>query len=110
MIEQIVLDFLSEKLPYPVRMEVPAEAPSRFFVLRKADSSRENYVDTAMFTVLSYAESLLEAAKANELVKSAMDDLIELDDISASRRNGDYPFPDPNTKQHRYQAVYSVTY
>ena len=110
MIEKIVLDFLSERLLYPVHMGVPAKAPSRFYVLRKVDSSRENYVDTAMFTILSYAESSLEAAKANELAKSAMDDLTELDCISASKRNGDYQFPDPKTKQNRYQAVYSVTY
>lgn len=110
MIELIVLDYLKSCLPEPIYMELPTEPPERFFILRKVDSGRVDLVDSAMFTVWSYAESLLEAAKLNELAKNAMDDLIELDDISASDRNGDYPFPDTVTKRHRYQTVHNITH
>lgn len=110
MIELDVLRFLEQRLPSPVYMEVPAKPPARYYILRKADSSRENLIDSAMFTVMSYAESLLEAAKLNELAKTAMDDLVELDSVSSSRRGGDYPFPDTNNKQPRYLTVHNITH
>lgn len=110
MIEIAVREFLEQKLQTPVFMEFPPDPPDRFVVLRKADSSRENLVDTSMFVVDSYAESLLEAAKLNELAKAAMDALIELDDVSSSRRGGDYPFTDTKNKRYRYQAVQNITH
>lgn len=110
MIEITVKGFLEQKLQVPVFMEFPPNPPDRFVVLRKADSSRENLVDTSMLVADSYAESLLEAAKLNELVKAALDDLIELDTVSSSRRGGDYPFTDTKNKRYRYQAVQNITH
>lgn len=110
MVELTVLNFLERRLPYPVSMEKPEKEPERYYVLRKAGSDREDYVDSAVFVVMSYAESMLEAAKMNEAAKIEMDNLIELDSISASKRNGDYPFPDTQTKRYRYQTVHNITY
>lgn len=110
MIEIIVKEFIEQRLPVPVLMEFPANPPNRFIVLRKADSSRENLVDTAMFVADSYAESLLEAAKLNVQVIAALDDLIMLDAVSSSKRGGDYPFTDTKNKRYRYQAVQNITY
>lgn len=110
MIELIVLRHLEQKLPEPVYMEFPSNPPDRFFVLKKADSGREDLIDSAMFTLQSYGESLLEAAKLNELAKAAMDSLMELDEIADSRRGGDYPFPDTKNKRYRYQTVHNITH
>lgn len=110
MIEIIVLSFLSERLSAPVFPEFPSKPPERFVVLRKADSSRENLLDSAMFVADSYAEPLLEAAKLNEQVKAALDALPENDAVSSSRRAGDYPAFDTKNKRHRYQAVYNITH
>lgn len=110
MIEKIILDYLSDRLSVPVRMEVPANPPKRFVVLEKTGSSRENHIQSAMFTAQSYAETLLEAAKLNEAVKAVMDDLAELDQICRSELNSDYNFTDTASKRYRYQAVYDVTY
>lgn len=110
MIEITVLSFLSERLPVPVYPEYPTNPPERFVVLRKADSSRENLLDSAMFVADSYAEPLLEAARLNEQVKAALDVLPEIDVVSSSRRAGDYPAFDTKNKRHRYQAVYNITH
>lgn len=110
MIEKIVLDHLAARLPVPVYMEMPSEDPSRFVVLRKADSDRENLIDSAMFVADSYAESLLAAARLNEQVKLAMDNLAELDQVAASQRGGDYPLMDTQNKQYRYQAICTITH
>lgn len=108
MIEQIVLNFLMERLPDPVHMEFPANPTGRFYVLRKADTGREDLLDSAMFTVRSYAASLLEAAQMNELAKTAMDALVELDAVSASDRGGDYAFMDTQNMRPCYQMVQNI--
>lgn len=110
MIEKIVLDFLTSRLVVPVRMEVPTDPPKRFVVLKKADSSREDSIDTSMVIAQSYAETLLEAAELNELVKATMDDLTDLDEICSSRLNSDYNFTDTASKRYRYQAVFDITH
>lgn len=110
MVEITVRDFLAENLPTPVFMEFPVDPVTRFVILRKTDSGRENRLDSAMFVADSYGESLLEAAKLNELVKAAMDDLTDLDVVSASEPAGDYPAFDEKNKRYRYQAVFNITY
>lgn len=110
MIEIITKDYLAPKIPVSVYMELPSHPPERFVVLRKTNSTRENFVDTAMFVAESYAESLLEAAILNEQVKNAIDDMIELDTIASVERAGDYPFQDEKNKRYRYQAVYNITH
>lgn len=110
MIEIAVLDYLSARLPVDVYMEVPPAPPRHFVVLRKGGSSRENYMDTAIFTADSYAPTLLEAAMLNQQVMTVMDSLTELDIVSAAKRSGNYPFPDTASKRYRYQAVYDITH
>ena len=110
MIEITVRKYLERKLLIPVYMEFPPDPPARFVVLRKADSSRENMLDSSMLVADSYAESLLETAKLNEQVKSALDLLIELNEVSRSTRGGDYPFFDTKNNRYRYQAVQNVTH
>jgi len=48
------------------------------------------------------------AAALNELVKNAVDSLIELDEIASVKLNTDYNFTDTTTKKYRYQAVYDI--
>jgi hypothetical protein len=110
MIEATVLNYLKEALTVPVRMEVPENPPRRYVVLEKTGSSRMNRLNTATIAAQSYAESLVEAAKLNEEVKAAIDNMIELDAISACRLNSDYNFTNTQTKDYRYQCVYVITY
>ena len=110
MIETIVKDFMESSLPVPVFMEYPREHHTRFVVLRKGGNSRENLIDTAMFIADSYAESLHETAKLNELVVAAFDSLTDLDAVSSSKRGGDYNAFDTQNKRYRYQAICNVTY
>lgn len=110
MIEIIILDYLSSHLTVPVVMEFPENPPDSFVLLRKADSGRENRLDSAMFVVESYAPSLLAAAELNELAKRAMDNLPELPEIAGSHLGTDYPLMDTKNKRYRYQAIYNITH
>lgn len=110
MIEKIILDFLSENLPIPVYMELPADLPEAFVHLEKTGSGRRNRIYTATVAVRSYGKTLFNAAEINEMVKAVMDTLINLDDVSRVDLNTDYPFDDTTRKRHRYQAVFDITH
>lgn len=110
MIEKTILDHLSGALDVPCMMERPANAPATFVLLEKTGESRENCISTAILAVQSYASTLLEAARLNEQVKTAMFDAVQLPGIAAVRLNSDYNFTDTAMKGYRYQAVFDVTH
>lgn len=112
MIETVILDYLNsvEDLS-TVLMEVPKTPPSEFYLLQKTGSSIENQVYHSTFAIQSYAESLYEAAQANETIKDLMlNGLISEGDIASVKLNSDYDFSDPETKRYRYQAVFDIVH
>ena len=72
--------------------------------------SYENCIKTAMIAVQSYAESMYEAARLNEDVKTAMLSMAALNDICKVNLNSDYNYTDTEQKKYRYQAIFDVTY
>ena len=111
MIEEKILKLVAEALQVPVHMEIPADRPSSFVVLKRSGEGRKNLVEDSMLIADSYAESLYEAAKLNKQVKSVLDDLVDtLDDICSVQLSADYPVTDTGSKQHRYQAVYKISH
>lgn len=110
MIEQKILDYASSMLDVDVYMEFPAKPPLRFVVLKRTGEGRENHLEESLLIADSYAESLLEAAKLNAKVKTVLDELTVLDDISSAELSADYPAIDTENKKHRYQAVYKLNH
>lgn len=110
MIETIIYNWLKQQLDVPVYMEEPSEKPDTFVLIEKTGSSRDNWINNATFAVQSYAMSMYKAAKLNESVKKALDDIVQSDEVGASTLNSDYNFTDTATKRYRYQCVYDLTY
>ena len=108
MIELTILNHLKTKLSVPVYLEEPEIKPDRYVLFEKTSSSRANRLSSSTFAFQSYAESLYQAVLLNELTKTAVDSLIELDEIASVRLNSDYNFTDTTTKRYRYQAVYDI--
>lgn len=109
MIEKILLDYLSEKLSVPVYMEMPEEDIDSFVVLEKTGSSKVNHIPTATIAGQSYAPTMVEAAELNEVLKTAIEGSIELEEVSAVRLNSDYNFTNTATRKYRYQCIYVIT-
>jgi len=110
MIEATILEYLSGALDVPCYMERPPGALGTFAVMEKTGESRENYINTAILAVQSYAPTLLHAAELNEQVKTAMFRAAQLPGVAAVHLNSDYNFTDTSSKTYRYQAVFDVTY
>lgn len=110
MIELIVYSYLDTTLSEDVFMTRPENPPDTYVLIEKTGSSKNDFVESAVFAFQSYAPTLYEAAVLNENVKAAVEDMLSLDEISKVTLNTDYNFTDTSTKQPRYQAVYEVVF
>lgn len=79
-------------------------------LVEKTGSSKTNRIDTATIAIQSYGGSLVNTIELNEEVKRIMEGIETLDDIGGCHLNSDYNYTDTTTKQHRYQAVFSISY
>ena len=82
---------------------------SSLLIVEKTGSSRTDHVESATIVVQSYAPTLFGASLLNNDVKSAMEDIIQLSNISECSLNSDYNYTDTSTKKYRYQAVFNIT-
>lgn len=112
MIEKIIMNALSSGTGIPAYMEVPEEAPSRFFVIeRTGGGQRGSEMRAAIFAVQSYGESLLEAAELNEQALTIMAELPYTEDtVATCELNSSYNFTNTLTRRYRYQAVFDLVY
>lgn len=108
MIEITVKAHLDSVLDVDVYFEKPESPPESYVLIEKTGSGRSNRLNSSTFAFQSYAGSMYEAATLNELVKSAADSLVTLDEIASAKLNSDYNFTDTATKRYRYQAVYDI--
>ena len=110
MIEEKVREYLEDKLDIPVRMEEEPGLPEEYVLIEKTGSGGEDHIKRATLAIQSYSTSLYGAASLNERVKEAMEEIIELDDISRCELNTDYNYTDTARKKYRYQAVYDIVH
>lgn len=110
MIEETVLDYLSEKIPVMVRMEEELNMPNEYILIEKTGGGETNHIRRATITIQSYAESLYRAMQINEEIKEVMDRIVELDEISRCTLNSDYDYTDTTRKKYRYQAVFDIVH
>ncbi|MBP1046404.1 hypothetical protein I6N96_08910 [Enterococcus sp. BWM-S5] len=110
MIEIVIKQFLDSHLSVPPFLERPEELPERYVLFEKTGSGKSNFLPSSTFAFQSYAESMYEAAKLNEELKSVIEDMITLDGISGIRLNSDYNYTDTTMKEYRYQAVFDINH
>lgn len=108
MIEKTVMDYLTETIGVPAYMERPASPPNEYIIVEKTGSEKRNCVYTSTIAIQSYADTLEHAAALSELVRGAMEDILELPEIGGVREGSEYNFTNPADKQYRYQAVFTI--
>lgn len=109
-IEEVVLNHLSDKLSVPVRMEEEPALTGAYVLIEKTGGSCSDHVKRATVAIQSYADRMIEAARLNEQVKDAMDALIVSDQVCRCSLNSDYNFTDTSRKKYRYQAVFDIVH
>lgn len=110
MIEKTILDYLNSKLSVECYMERPKELPTEYVLIEKTGGSVDNTLKSTTVAIQSYSDSLYKASLLNEQVKEAMDNIIELNEVTRSHLNSDYNYTDTRSKEYRYQAVFNLTH
>lgn len=116
MIEQIIFDYLNSKLDVPVYTMQPEEQfdsegnPLSYVLIEKTGGGVTDHVPSATVAIQSYGPTLYESALLNEIVITAMEEIVELPAIGRCHLDTDYNFTDTRRKIPRYQAVYDIRY
>lgn len=111
MIEEIILDYLTEVFPnIPVYLEKPSMPPQTYILIERTGTEIRNRITAATLNIQSYAPTLPDAALLNEEVILAMQNAVSLNNISHASLNSAYNYTDTDIKQPRYQAVFYVVY
>ena len=110
LIEQRVLEYLQDELSMnDIYTEIPRNRPEMFVELRVTDRGMSNRINEVTIELSSYAPTKYEAAALDELVRNAMDSIIQLDDISC-RFGGGNDNPDTELKIPRYRCYFNLFY
>ena len=107
MIEEIICNYLSQKLNCQVLPEKPNRPFGKMvFVERTGGNGR--FLRNTTIAIQSYGTSMYEAAALNELVIRYMNGIVEIPEITRCDLNQNYNFTDTTTKEYRYQAVFDI--
>ena len=110
MIEQIILEHLAAK-SITAYAEVPEGGGTPpFCIVEKTGGGSENHIRHATIAIQSYGTSLYNAARLNDQVIAAMEEILELPEIASCQLNSDYNFTDTAKKIYRYQAVFDAVH
>lgn len=110
MIEVDIIKYLSNALKVSVTGEKPATKPKEYVVIEKIDGGRIDYIDAITISIMSYSDTLLNAAKLDERVQKAMFDIVSLDNISSSKLGGGSQSIDKQTKEYAYESIFNLIY
>lgn len=109
MIEKTVLDYLSGIVTCPVYVGAPSRQDGLYLTIEKTENTRYLYVEETTISIISWADSIYEAAKLSESVKAEMLKIADSEEtISSCELNSDYNFTDTTLKKYGYQALYNI--
>lgn len=108
-IEASIRSYLREN-GIPAEVFVPRPRPDMFVSIERTGGNLSNVVlDHPMIVIQSWAQSRYEASELAYRVDHLMGSISDNDPhICDCKRNSLYAFPDPESEQPRYQAVYDL--
>lgn len=109
MIEKTVLNYLMGNLECSVYVGEPERKEGCYVTIEKTENSRYLYVEETVISIVSWADSIYEAAKLNKEVKDTMLLMADAEaTVSSCELNSDYAFTDTTLKKYGYQALYNI--
>jgi hypothetical protein len=112
LIEQTIIDYLlTEDALLPVYAEYPQNPPEHFIIIERTSSDESDFVRNATVAIQTISDSLHDAARMCEWIKTIMGGMPDaVENVFSCRLNSAYNFTDTDTKQYRYQSVFDITY
>lgn len=110
MIEQIVLNYLLNRIGPRVYMEIPEDITEEFVYFRVIDRGISNQINAVTIEIFSYAKDRADAAILDERVRNAMNALDEESSVLSCRLGGGNSDMDSAMKKDRYRCYYNIFY
>ena len=111
MIETKILDYLQRTLNTTyVYLETPKTSHASYVVFQIVDRTRTNLIDAVTVRLWSYGKTKEEAATLDSLVRNAMYDFADVNNISSSTLGGGADDYDTDLNRYRYSSYFNITY
>ena len=111
MIEEIIFNYLKNKTSAKWYLMRPKTVPGKYGLIEKTGQSKDEHLTTSTFAFQSYAPTLADAAGLSAELKTALEDIVnDVNDISKCSLDSEYNFTNTETKQPRYQAVFTIVH
>lgn len=108
-IERKVASAISAKTDIDVVLEVQTERPDEFISVELIGSDGKQFNPTYRLAIQSWAKTRIRASEIARLVEEVVYYLDENEEMFSPGVDGTYRFPDPDSKQERYQTTAHVT-
>lgn len=111
MIETKILTYLQNALNTTyVYLETPKTSHNSYVVFQIVDRSRVNMIDAVTVRLWSYGKTKEEAAILDDLVRKAMYNITDLENVSSSTLGGGADDYDTSLNRYRYSSYFNITY
>lgn len=90
-------------------LEVPENRPEEFISLELVGTDGAMFNPKYSFAIQSWAKTRIRAAEISRMVELAVYELDENEALFSPGVDGTYRFPDPDSRQERYQTTIHVT-
>lgn len=108
-VERVVAQRLMGATGIKAVLEVPEERPDEFISVEMTGGTGDRFIRQASLAVQSWAQTRQRAAEIARLVEQATPCLTEEPNIFRAVANGTYRWPDPDSRQARYQTNVELT-
>ena len=110
LIEKTIRDYLLNKIPnVPIEVQEPTDE-TKYIVLRVIDRGKIDLINAVTVEFYSYGNSKLEAAALDEELRSAMEDIVELDSIFSCKLGGGNDDYNTDLDRNRYRSYFNLSY
>lgn len=113
MIEKAIRDYLINKaitgITNNIFMQVPENKPDKYVLIQKTAGYIEDQLGHATIIIQTIAPSKYEAAQMCEAIVKEMRTCTD-DEVGTCTVSGFYDFPNTQTKENRYQAVFLIAH
>ena len=106
-IEAALVAFLDRELAEDVSADVPEERPERFVTIERTGGPRDTFRDLPSVAAQAWAENRYQASELCIRLADAIERFAFEPGIARVEVGSSYNFPDPDSKQSRYQVTAS---
>lgn len=107
-VEAALVAYLSERLGTPAFGEAPDPRPEEFLTVERDGGATEAWRDLPAVAVQCWAGSKHRAGALASRAAAALLAFEREPRVMRVEVTGSYPFPDPDSRQHRYQVTASI--